>query len=316
MADTRFPLLRRANALVRRLCDSRGIPIAVGIVLLLAATLKGHELATQSLDEQSVWSSRPWMIGLVLFEVAFGLWLLSGLHAHGTRVLALLTFLAFFQVVLYQAASWEPSCRCLGKASPSPWFMIFLDGMIVLALLAWRPRGDSPTIWSHPHVAASTALVYLLVGIPAALNMVYYTSTGIRHKLRQDPRLNVSLRLALTNPAMQDVLDRLQAATGLEIRMEDRLAQTQIAPNLGEINAEKAHAWAIMELLADQQSVPARWKKVPGGYVLVRNAPLGGVTPWLVSGFVFVAIVAGLMIVRGYAGSKRSPISATISPRA
>ena len=51
----------------------------LGILLITAAALKAWQLLTEPMAENSVWSSRPVLIGLVELELALGFWLLSGL---------------------------------------------------------------------------------------------------------------------------------------------------------------------------------------------------------------------------------------------
>jgi len=54
------------------------VRIALGLILLTAAALKGHQLATKPVPGMSLLSSRWFLIGVVEFEFFFGLWLLAG----------------------------------------------------------------------------------------------------------------------------------------------------------------------------------------------------------------------------------------------
>lgn len=295
MSQFALDSLLRCRPLVERLFRSAFVPNALASVLLLAAFLKGYELATEELSPSAFLASRWFLTLLVLWEAALAFWLLSGLHARLARMVALLTFLAFFQVVLYQAAAGEASCRCLGKASIGPWFMVGFDVLALAALLAWNPARGDATIFTHRRRFATVAILYVLVAIPALTNMLAYTPRGQMRLLRNDPALAARLNVQLKGATTQQLLDQLHLATGLQFAVEDGLAQP---PDLGPIQTNSARAWAIMEFLADKQTEPARWEEVQGGYVLVRSAAFGRVTPWLVSGFVFVAIGVGLMIVR------------------
>ena len=47
-------------------------------LLLIAAALKGWQLLTEPVANSDIWSYRPFLIFTVAFELALGLWLLSG----------------------------------------------------------------------------------------------------------------------------------------------------------------------------------------------------------------------------------------------
>ena len=49
----------------------------MALVLLAAAGLKGHQLATESILGSGLMESRWFLIGVVEFELLFALWLLS-----------------------------------------------------------------------------------------------------------------------------------------------------------------------------------------------------------------------------------------------
>lgn len=51
----------------------------LGILLLTAAILKGWQLLTEPVANNDIWSYRPFLIFTVEFELALGIWLLSGL---------------------------------------------------------------------------------------------------------------------------------------------------------------------------------------------------------------------------------------------
>ena len=63
-----------------RITSYDAVRIILGLILLTAAALKGHQLATEPVAETGVLSSRWFLIGGVEFELFFGLWLTSGLQ--------------------------------------------------------------------------------------------------------------------------------------------------------------------------------------------------------------------------------------------
>ncbi|HYW80399.1 MAG TPA: hypothetical protein VE890_12515 [Thermoguttaceae bacterium] len=60
----------------RRLAGCDIVRVALGLLLLVAAGLKGYELATSPVAGTSLLDSRWFLIGLVEFEFVFGPWLL------------------------------------------------------------------------------------------------------------------------------------------------------------------------------------------------------------------------------------------------
>lgn len=56
------------------------VRIVLGLVLLTAATFKGHQLATEPVAGTSLFTSSWFLIAVVQFELFLGLWLLCGLY--------------------------------------------------------------------------------------------------------------------------------------------------------------------------------------------------------------------------------------------
>ncbi len=71
------------------------VRIGLGVLLLTAAALKGHQLATEPVAETGLLTSRWFLIGVVEFELFFGLWLLAGLYPKWTWRATLLCFGGF-----------------------------------------------------------------------------------------------------------------------------------------------------------------------------------------------------------------------------
>ena len=51
----------------------------LGLLLLTGAVMKGWQLLTEPVANSDIWSYRPFLILVVEFEIALGIWLLSGL---------------------------------------------------------------------------------------------------------------------------------------------------------------------------------------------------------------------------------------------
>jgi hypothetical protein len=119
------------------------VRIVLGLILLTAAALKGHQLATEPVAEASLFTSRWFLICVVEFELFFGLWLLSGIYPRRTWQAALVCFSAFACVSLYKALSGEASCGCFGRVPVNPWYTVVLDVTAVAALLCSRAVADA-----------------------------------------------------------------------------------------------------------------------------------------------------------------------------
>ena len=63
---------------MRRPAASDIVLKALGLLLVTAAVLKAHELLTVPLLGNGLWSWRPFVIFQVEFELALGIWLVSG----------------------------------------------------------------------------------------------------------------------------------------------------------------------------------------------------------------------------------------------
>jgi hypothetical protein len=111
----------------------------LGVVLLTAAVLKTHQLATGP-AEHSLFTYRWLLIGLVEFELALGLWLLAGVYLEQARIAALAAFYEFGSVSLYQALSGEESCGCFGEVAVNPWHTLLFDLAALAALWRWHPN--------------------------------------------------------------------------------------------------------------------------------------------------------------------------------
>jgi len=144
------------------------VRIALALVLLTAAGLKGYQLATEPVLGGGLLESRWFLIAVVEFEILFGLWLLSGLAPGWTWRAAVLCFGAFAAVSACKALAGEPSCGCFGRVAVNPWYTFALDCVALGLLAAFRPRSiprPAGCRWRLP--AWACAALMAGVGVPA-----------------------------------------------------------------------------------------------------------------------------------------------------
>jgi hypothetical protein len=149
----------------------------LGLILLVAAGLKAHQLASDPFVTVAprpsslarFVHSRPFLTAVVECELLFGLVLLSGIVPRLTWALALLCFGGFALISLYKGISGCSTCGCFGRVPVNPWYTFGLDVAAVLALLRWRPRGLSTAHVQTFSCFATIAALWFLVGAPVAL---------------------------------------------------------------------------------------------------------------------------------------------------
>ena len=113
----------------------------LGLLLLTAAGLKGHELLTEPVANADIWSNRYFLIFTVELEIALGIWLLSGVFRRIAWIAATICFSLFCCVTLYKALAGFGSCGCFGKVHVNPWVTLFaIDVPAVIALLFVKPK--------------------------------------------------------------------------------------------------------------------------------------------------------------------------------
>jgi Methylamine utilisation protein MauE len=115
--------------------------ILLGVVLLLAAAMKVHELSTTPYI--AAFPPRWMMIVFTELEILFAIWLLFvPKNFEKITWLATACLFSFFGLVtLYKALSGEASCGCFGRVEINPWYTLIFDTTAVGLLLWFRPRG-------------------------------------------------------------------------------------------------------------------------------------------------------------------------------
>lgn len=153
--------MKSANDIVMKL---------LAALLLIAAILKGYQLLTEPAANNDIWSYRPFLILAVEFELALGIWLLSGLFKKAAWLTTLTCFSLFSFITLYKALSGAESCGCFGSVHVNSWITLFaIDLPAVIALALFRPKNRILFHWPPmPRFAGTAALglVILAITIP------------------------------------------------------------------------------------------------------------------------------------------------------
>ena len=171
------------------------VRILMALVLLIAAGLKCHQLATEPVIAHSILDSRWLLMATVEFELLFGFWLLANILPRLSRFAALGCFSAFTCVSLYKALSGYATCGCFGTVPVNPWYTSTLDLAFVVSLVICRPlhlpllcssgtegedRSRSALLSSAVFRRVSTVfLIWMSIGLPAAYAMGGYTDTTL-----------------------------------------------------------------------------------------------------------------------------------------
>lgn len=129
---------RLASYFVHRLTGYDVVRVALAVLLLAAAGLKAHSLATEPVLATGLLDSRWVLIVAVEFELLFALWLSANISPKPTWAAALACFGLFTCISVYKALSGETTCGCFGSAV-NPWWTATLDLAIVFCLFYCRP---------------------------------------------------------------------------------------------------------------------------------------------------------------------------------
>jgi hypothetical protein len=135
----------------------------LGLLLLVTAFLKGWQLLAEPAANDDIWSYRPFLILQVEFELALGLWLVSGLFKRAAWLACLVCFSTFSAVTLYKGIIGVESCGCFGQIHINPWVTLFaIDLPVVVALLVFGPKDER--LFARPSVRrlGTTACIGLI----------------------------------------------------------------------------------------------------------------------------------------------------------
>jgi hypothetical protein len=119
---------------------------ALGGLLVTAALLKSHALATAPLVGGDLFASRWFVLAVVQVELLVGLWLIAGIWPSWAWRSAIALFVVFGAASLSKALAGEASCGCFGRLAVSPWLTTGLNAAAAFALVGWcaPPPQEAP----------------------------------------------------------------------------------------------------------------------------------------------------------------------------
>lgn len=114
----------------------RLVTIALGCILAIAAAFKLEQLLTEPDFKHP--GSVPRIISIIVVEaeIAFSVWLLSGVWIRAARLCAMMCFGLFAVVAAAEGYSGWESCGCFGRLKLNPWIMVAFD-LVAVAVLAF-----------------------------------------------------------------------------------------------------------------------------------------------------------------------------------
>jgi hypothetical protein len=176
-------LRRLLGGVAHRLTGYDAVRVAVGILLLISAGLKGYQLASEPVLGTGFLDSR-WLLTLAVeFELLFGLWLLANIWPKLSWATAVGCFSLFTCVSLYKALSGDATCGCFGQVPVNPWWTATLDLLVVFSLLRWQPKGQDWLSFTHfKEIRLRTVAVlsiWLVLGLAAAFAVGNYTAATL-----------------------------------------------------------------------------------------------------------------------------------------
>jgi len=138
-----------------------------GIVLLVATTLKIHQLLTEPIISKGFWESWEFFLIQIPLEMGLGIWLISGLFRKAGWLLGLIAFGGFIGVTLYKGLTGAESCGCFGMVKVNPWITLSaIDIPIFILLAIFRSKGEKlfPPPWPKPaHFFAIAIPTFILL---------------------------------------------------------------------------------------------------------------------------------------------------------
>lgn len=140
-----------------------------GIILLVAAALKTHQLLTEPIISQVFWESWEFSVLQIPLEMGLGIWLLCGLFRKAAWIIAVLSFGLFIIVTLRRGLIGAESCGCFGTVDVNPWITLsMIDIPLFVGLMLFRPAGEKllPPPWpSVKHFFGVAIPTFILIGV-------------------------------------------------------------------------------------------------------------------------------------------------------
>jgi hypothetical protein len=168
---------QRANSNENRIIWNRGwivMRLVVAFVLLIAAILKTHQLATTPSLGEGLLHARWFNIFVVEFELFFGIWLIFGMLPKLTWSVSVGLFSIFSIVSFYKVISGERSCGCFGEVSVNPWFTMLFDLLVIGLLVYLRPNKSSADKLKYFFYHYNSRLI-LCIGVFVLLGCTVYS---------------------------------------------------------------------------------------------------------------------------------------------
>ena len=118
------------------------ITVVAGLVLIVAAVLKIHQLLTEPIISKGFWESWLFFVIQIPLELGLGIWLVCGLFRKAAWMIAVLAFGLFIAVTLQKGLTGAESCGCFGRVKVNPWITFsVIDIPLFLGLVIFRPKG-------------------------------------------------------------------------------------------------------------------------------------------------------------------------------
>jgi len=153
----------------------------LGLLLLTATVMKGWQLLTEPVANKDIFSNRVFLIFTVEFELALGIWLISGLFKKAAWLSALLCFGLFSAITFYKAITGADSCGCFGSVKINPWItLLTIDLPAVIALAIFHPSRPlcNPLSFLRRQESTAAFLKNFLAPLPSIPHFIIITFIG------------------------------------------------------------------------------------------------------------------------------------------
>ena len=202
-----------------------------GLFLIVASTLKVHQLITEPIISKGFWESWEFFLIQIPLEMGLGLWLISGLFRKAGWLLGLIAYCGFIGVTLFKSLTGEASCGCFGVVKVNPWITLTaIDIPIFLLLAIFRPKGEKllPPPW--PRLAH-----FLAIAIPTFILLPSIEYLLITNKQAK--------------PNVEDWVSKTSKTVITESNLPAGQAAQNIWPLLKDINIQhklRAGVWIVL----------------------------------------------------------------------
>lgn len=259
-----------------------------GLLLLSAAALKLVATPARS-DSLLPFAAASSLV--ILIELIFALWLLSGRFAPGARLLAAATFATFAAVSSVRAWSGDGSCGCFGIVAVPPALMATVDSAVLCLLLVARPPDAGSRAFGPAKLAGVVAALVLLAAVaqlsrlPTALaDKEYEPRPGQKWPLVDELEGTIDIGhgescIVLYRPDCQHCRKFLSDLVESESHLHRRVVLVEIQPPDVKWNAaaaaERVWSFPMLPWVATPRDVPIRTPAVvlmrDGAVVAVRS---------------------------------------------